>query len=123
MFTLWIFEVLVFEHGQGSRNALARLMRQDHVINVATPTRYKGVGKFGFVFCLARGNFFGVAFLFAEDKLNSAIRPQYCNHSRGPGKVNVATQMFRSHHIIGAAIGFTGNQGYFGYRAISIGIE
>ena len=90
MFTLWIFEILVFEHGQGPRNALARFMRQDHVINVTTPTGHKGVGKLSFVLCFARGNFFGVAFFLPEDNFNGAFWAHHGNLSRGPGKVHIA---------------------------------
>ena len=123
MLAPWVINLFVFEHDQGAANALAGFMGLDHVIDKAARTSHKRIGEARFVFSFFGGNFCGIALVFAEDDLHRAFGAHHRNLGIGPGEVDVATQMFGSHHVIGTAIGFAGDHRDFRHRAFGIGIE
>ena len=75
MLAPWVFNLLVFEHDQRAGNALAGFVRLDDVVNEATGTGHKGVGKAGFVFGFLGGQLFGIALVFAEDDSTAPLAP------------------------------------------------
>src|SRR3954453_17222384 len=65
-----IVDLLVGEHRQRSADSLPRLVRLDHVVDVAPGAGDERVGELGLVLCLARGELLGIALLVAKDDLD-----------------------------------------------------
>src|SRR6476619_6348346 len=68
-----VLELLVAQHHQGAADALAGLVRQDHVVDEATRAGDEGVGEAGLVFGFARGQLGRVVLVLAEDDLHRAL--------------------------------------------------
>src|SRR6266478_1563680 len=65
-----VVELLVAQHHEAAADALARLVRLDHVVDVAARAGDERVRELGLVLGLARREFGRVALLLAEDDLD-----------------------------------------------------
>ena len=70
-----VSEFLVAQHRQRAGDAFAGVVRHDDVVDVTALAGYEGVGKLLAVLLGARGYFFGIANIFAEDNLNRPLGP------------------------------------------------
>ncbi len=83
----------------------------------------EGIGEFLPVLLGALGDLRRVADVLAEDDLHRALRPHDGDLGGRPGKIDVAAQMLRAHHVIGATIGLAGDHRHLWHGAFGVGIE
>src|ERR1700712_4350078 len=62
-----VLDLLVAQHRERAADALARLVRLDHVVDVAARAGHERVGEAGLVFGLAGGKLGRVVLVLAED--------------------------------------------------------
>src|SRR3546814_17738068 len=62
-----------------------------------------------------------IAYVLPEDDFDRALCAHHRDFGGGPGIVQVAAQMLGRHHVIGAAIGLAGDDGYLRHRRLAIG--
>src|SRR6187455_2495272 len=68
-----VVDLLVGEHRQRPADPLPRLVRLDHVVDVAARAGDERIGELGLVFGLARRELVGIALLVAEADLDRAL--------------------------------------------------
>ena len=98
-------------------------MGQDDLVDEAFLGGNKGIGEIVFVIGHAGGDFLGVVKLGAVQDFDGTFGPHHRDLGGGPCVVEIALQMFRRHHNIGAAIGFAGDDGDFRHGRLTIGIK
>src|SRR6478735_1032881 len=116
-----VVELLGGEHRQRAADAFPRLVRLDHVVDVAARAGDERVGELFLVLGLARGELRRVALLVAEDDLDRSLRPHHRDLGVRPGEVDVAAQVLRAHHVVGAAVRLAGDDGDLRHRALGVG--
>src|SRR5471032_480992 len=72
-----VLDLLVAQHRQRAADALARLVRLDHVVDVAAGAGHERVCEAGLVSGLAGRELDGVVLVFAEDDLHRALRAHH----------------------------------------------
>ena len=118
---------LVAEHLKRIDQTRARLLRLDHIVNVAAFRRDIGAGKFLAVFrnqfgFLLHGVFCLFKFL-AEDDIHRAVRSHHGDLGRGPRQVQVAADVLRGHDTVRAAIGLPRDHRQLRNGRFAIGIK
>src|SRR5262249_14327424 len=88
------FDGLAAQHRQGAREARARGVRHDHVVDIAALGGGKRRQKTLLVFLGARGDLLRVAEVGAEDDLDRALGAHHRDLRRRPGIIDVAADVF-----------------------------
>ena len=79
----------------------------DDLVDEAAFGRLEGIGEFFLIFGRARGDLFGIIELRnGRGSRFAPLAPITAISAGRPGIVDVGTDMFRGHHVIGAAIAF-----------------
>jgi hypothetical protein len=65
----------------------------------------KGLANFALYSASRAASFVGIALLVAEDDLDRALGAHHRDLGIRPGEVDVAAQVLRAHHVVGAAVG------------------
>nr|AAY82838.1 predicted acetyl-CoA carboxylase [uncultured bacterium MedeBAC46A06] len=97
------------------------MARHDDVIKITASGSNKGVCEFLAIFVGLRRQLVRIGGILAEDDARRALWPHHRNLGTWPGIIDVTTQMFRGHHIIGAAIGLAGDQRHLRHRRLGVG--
>src|ERR1700737_268784 len=111
VFAPWIGELLVAQHRERSADAAASPVRKNHIVDVAASAGNEDVGELRLVLCFAGGQPDPVVLLFAKDDLDGTLGAHDGNLGIRPGEIHVAAQVFRGHHVVGAAIGLSRDHG------------
>src|SRR5215472_8358971 len=111
------------QHRERLDDAGARGARHDHVVDIAALGGGEGREEAILVFLGAGGDLLGVADIGAEDDLDRAFCAHYGDLRRRPGIVDVAADMFRRHHVVGAAERLARDHGDERHRGLRIGEE
>mmetsp|Transcript_5902 Transcript_5902/g.14528 ORF Transcript_5902/g.14528 Transcript_5902/m.14528 type:complete len:493 (-) Transcript_5902:134-1612(-) len=98
-------------------------MRLDDVVDEAARAGHEGVGEAGLVLGLAFGELGRVLLLLAKDDLHRALGAHHRDLGIRPCEVHVAAQVLGGHHVVGAAVGFAGDDGDLGHRGLGVGVE
>jgi hypothetical protein len=80
--------------------AAAASPRWDHVVDKAAARRDEGIGEFLAVFLGARLDCGRIAEIAPKDDLDRALGTHDRDLGRGPGKIDIAAQVLRAHHVI-----------------------
>lgn len=119
MFLPRVFQRLVPQFPEAQGNPPPRGMRINHLVNKALARRHKRVGETVFIFL--RLHRLLLRAQAAKDNLHRALGAHHRDFGGRPGIVQIAAQMLRCHHVIGAAIGFARDDGDFGHGRLGIG--
>src|SRR4051812_8547596 len=117
----WVLELLAAQLPEPQRDPAAGRVWHDYFVDEALARRDERVGEARFVFGGAPGDFLGGP--AAEDDLDRALGAHHRDLGGGPGIVEVATEMFRRHDVIGAAIGLPRDYGDLGHGRLGISEE
>ena len=98
-------------------------MRHDDIVDIAFAGRDIRIGEIVFVILGVLGNLGLIAKVLAEDDLDRAFGAHDRDFGCRPGIIHVAAQVFRTHHIIRAAIGLARDHGDFRHRRFGISEE
>src|SRR5215831_19239632 len=112
---------LASQHRERLGDAPARDTRHDHVVDIAALGGGEGREEAILVFLGAGGDLLGVADIGAEDDLDRALCAHDGDLRRRPGIVDVAADMLRRHHVVGAAEGLARDHGDERHRGLRIG--
>ena len=118
-----VFKFLVTQHDQRAADALARLVRQDHVVDKAARAGHKGVGKACLVLGFLRSELLRVALVFAKDNLHRTLGTHHRNLGIRPGQVDVSAQVLGTHHVVRSTVGLACDDGDFRHGALGKSIE
>ena len=110
-----VFCLFAFEHLQGSDQPVARIPREDDIVDVAPLGRQEGVGKGAAVVLhpfVQRGlGIFGRLNLPSVDDLGCALGTHDCDFRRGPGIVDITVNVLGIHHQVSASVSLSYDDG------------
>ncbi len=90
-----ILELLVAQHGQRPRDALARRMRHDHLVDIAALGGDEGRQKALLIFGRTLGDLGRIVDIGAEDDLDRALGAHHLQSAPSARlEIDVAAQMF-----------------------------
>src|SRR5665213_174988 len=89
--------LLALEHGERARDAAARRVRHDDVVDIAALGGDEGRQKAVLIFLGARGDLVLVADVGAKDDFDRALGAHHGNLRGRPGVIEIATDVLRRH--------------------------
>src|SRR5690349_3970730 len=109
------FSDFIFKHLEGANQLFTRLVRIDHLIDIAAMCSPIGMSELTCIllhflvqFCLWIGSF---GDLLSENNLGRTLGTHHSNLGRWPGVVEIGANVFGVHHIISAAVSLARNDG------------
>ena len=106
-------QTLVRERLQRADDPIARVARLDHVVDVAEPGSHVRIGELIAILGFLLGDELGLLLLvldrgdlLRQQHFDCALGAHHGDLGRRPCVVDVAAQMLRAHHAVGAAVGF-----------------
>src|SRR6056297_846696 len=102
-------------------------VREYHIINKSSFSCFVGMCKLFAVLVFELFLFFlriiCSGYLFPENNFDCTFCSHHCNLGGGPGHIIISTNVLAVHYVVGAAIGFPGNNGHFWHCCLTERIE
>merc|ERR1740139_218670 len=112
---LWHLSLLVLHDHQRINDTSSGIFRLDYVVHEPTFGCFQRICE-----CLLVLSSLLLNVLPSKDDLASSLGSYHCDFSRGPCVGEVSLQMLGGHDIVGAAVGFAGDERYLRHGGFSI---